>query len=202
MILLLLAILNIQCDRDVLTYREQIIKVSRIFGFSPRILASIICAERIMNVKPGEDILDLIFAMGGYNSSIGLCQVKLETARWIEIQVNDPGSDFYPGGEIRVLFKPSRDRDELIEKLSKPEINILYAGCYIWMIMRKWMDVINYPGNADKKVGIIATIYSLGLTKRDGNVREPDLKIKINKLGEKAIEIYNSNEIISNFPEY
>jgi len=78
-------------------------KYAKIFEVSPRLLASIIYSEHKLNLKPGESTLDYIFAKSGYNSSLGVAQIKISTAEWIEQQINNKQSQFYLGVSISNL---------------------------------------------------------------------------------------------------
>lgn len=64
-----------------------------------RTLCSTVCTERLLNYDWKDLALDVLLAQSGWNSSIGLCQVELKTAYWIEVQLDDSRSKFYPGNK-------------------------------------------------------------------------------------------------------
>lgn len=180
-------------------YKNEIIKSANIVNISPRIIASIIYAEHKLNVKTGENILDYVFAKSGYNSSMGIAQVKINTAFWIEEQIHNPQNQFYLGEEIRNKVPLSKNWEELIDKLDNPKTNILYASCYIAMINKLWELVLELINSGKNKVGIIATIYSLGIMDSETRIRVPHIDAKMNNFGKTAQEFYNSFSLRDDF---
>jgi len=167
-------------------------KYAKIFEVSPRLLASIIYSEHKLNLKPGESTLDYIFAKSGYNSSLGVAQIKISTAEWIEQQINNKQSQFYLGVSISNLIKVSSSRSEVINKLSDPQTNILYAACYVAMILKLWGDELNFSELREIKVGITATLYTLGIVDSEGKTRKPHPNAGMNNFGKTAQEFYTS----------
>jgi len=167
-------------------------KYAKIFNFSPRLLASIIYSEHKLNLKPGEATLDYIFAKSGYNSSLGIAQIKISTAEWIEQQINNKKSQFYLGESISKLIKVSSSRSELITKLSDPKTNILYAACYVAMILKIWGDELSFSELRENKIGITATLYTLGIVDSEGKTRKPHSNAGMNNFGKTAQEFYES----------
>ena len=101
----------------LLQYKNEILDASKLVDISPRIIASAIFAEHKLNVKLGENVIDYVFAKSGYNSSMGIAQVKISTAIWIERQIHNPNSQFYLGEEIEKKIPFSSDWNEVIKKL-------------------------------------------------------------------------------------
>jgi len=141
---------------------------------------------------PGESTLDYIFAKSGYNSSLGISQIKITTAEWIERQINNEQSPFYLGASKSLLIKISSSRSEVINKLSDPQTNILYAACYVAMILKIWGDELSFSEVRDSKVGITATLYTLGIIDSDGKIRKPHPGAAMNVFGKTAQEFYTS----------
>ena len=183
----------------LLQWKDEITTAAELVGMSPRIIASIIYAEHKLNVKPGENILDYVFAKSGYNSSMGIAQVKINTAFWIEEQIHNPQSQFYLGEEIRNKVPLSKNWEEFIDKLDNPETNILYASCYIAMINKLWELVLELINSGKNKVGIIATIYSLGIFDSNNKARNTHIDAKMNEFGKTAQEFYNSFSLRDDF---
>ncbi len=183
----------------LLKYKNEILEAAEQLNISPRIIASIIYAEHKLNVKLGENILDYVFAKSGYNSSMGIAQVKINTAFWIEEQIHNPQSQFYLGEEIRNKVPQSRNWEELIDKLDNPKTNIFYASCYIAMINKLWEPVLELINSGKNKVGIIATIYSLGIFDSNNKARNPHIDAKMNNFGKTAQEFYNSFSLRNEF---
>lgn len=141
---------------------------SKSANVNPIYLASIIYTERTLNYDWEDDAMDVILADAGLNSSIGFCQVKLKTAYFIEKTLNKP-------------FLPlSTSKNELIEKLTIDSLNILYAACYVKIILNKWKDA---GFSLNHKPEIIGTLYSTGLYNRDGSLRVPNKNPKANYFG-------------------
>jgi len=157
-------------------------KASEAFNINPLVLAAIIFTERSMNYDWSDAALDVVIAKRGYNSSIGFCQIKLKTAYWIELQLNDTSSVFFPGGNY-ALFEISASPDRLIEKLQKDSLNILYAAAYIRIIQSYW-EKMSFPLN--DRPEIVGTLYSIGLFKEDGMPRAPHQSPKANLFGKKV----------------
>ena len=167
-------------------------KYAKLFDLSPRLLASIIYSEHKLNLMPGESTLDYIFAKSGYNSSLGVAQIKITTAEWIEQQINNEQSPFYLGASKSLLIKISSSRSEVINKLSDPQTNILYAACYVAMILKIWGDELNFSELRGSKVGITATLYTLGIVDNEGKTRKPHPNAGMNNFGKTAQEFYTS----------
>jgi hypothetical protein len=178
-------------------HTDEITDAARSFGIAPRLLASIIYAEQSLNVKPGEDILDRVFALSGYNSSIGVAQVKVNTAAWIEAQLADPGSPCFLSDTLHHVLS-SASRSELARKLSEPATNLKYAAAYVAMIQKLWRPVLDEPAFRLSATGIVATLYSLGLTRSNGSLRLPHPTPRMNRFGEVAQRFFDSFEM----PEY
>lgn len=182
-------------------HRGEILEASRAFGISPRLLASVVYAERSSNIRPGEDVVDVVLARTGYNSSVGLAQVKVETAFWITEQLSDPKSLFYLSPEEAQILSPPKGRQELIDQLAGPRKNLLYAAAYLAIIGRHWTSVIQSTQTTSDRVALIATLYSLGLERADGSIRNPHTDAKPNRFGEIAREFYDSFLLREDFPQ-
>ena len=207
-------VISAQTDDSELLSKNahNITHAARSFGISPRLLASIVYAEQTQNVKPGEKFLDVVFAHSGYNSSVGISQIKVNTAEWIEEQVH---SEEGIVANRRDLIARSADRTELVHKLSLDSTNLLYAAAYIAMIENLWGEVLqalDLPNGPIKKpspgsegglqasrTGIIATLYSLGIVRSNGSFRMPHDDPQMSDFGRKAQEFYDSFQLRAEF---
>ena len=158
-------------------------KSANVFDINPVFLKSIVYVERTLNYGWSDETFDVFLAQSGKNSSIGFCQVKLKTAYWIEKQLNDSISKFFPREKYYNKLKLSKSPQEIITKLNNDSLNILYAGAYIRIIKSLW-ERFGYPIN--DRVDILATLYSTGLFKTDGSLRKPNKNPKSNYFGKKA----------------
>ncbi len=160
--------------------QELITQASRIFNIDPNILSSIIYVERTQNYTWEDDALDEYLAQVGLNSSIGFCQVKLKTAYWIEVQLNDSLGSHYIGDKYFEILKFSKSPKEIISKLQNDSLNILYAAAYLKIIQTHWQKD-GFP--IDDRADILGTLYSTGLFYRGGEERKPNKNPKANWFG-------------------
>ena len=162
-------------------------KASRLFNIDYKILCSIIYSERTLNFNWEDEALDIIIAKSGLNSSIGFCQIKIKTAYWIENQLSDITSVYYPGNNYQRIISISESKIEIIKKLENDTINILYAAAYLRIIISRWMKEDIFISD---RPDILGTLYSSGLFYSDGSERFPNNKPKSNHFGKRVIEIY------------
>jgi len=187
---------------DMLRARADLIRGSaRAFAISPRLLASVVYAEHALNLRPGESVLEEVFARTGYNVSIGIAQIKVETAVWIEQNLHDPSSRFFLGEEASELIRKSGSYKELIDRLSADSVNLRYASAYLAMIEKLWGSTLQAPWLQNSRVGIFATVYSLGIAKSDGSLRLPHDQARMGDFGRKAQAFYDSFLLNSEFSE-
>ncbi|MEA3432582.1 MAG: hypothetical protein U9R01_07950 [candidate division WOR-3 bacterium] len=156
-------------------------------------LSAIVFVERALFYDWTDDALDIILARAGRNSSIGFCQVKIKTAYWIEKQLNDPFSKFYPGEKYRNILKVSESPEELIYKLKNDTLNIYYASAYLRIIQSYW-EKAGFP--IDNRPDILGTLYSTGLFYRDRRIRKPNKDPKSNEFGKLVLQYLNSFHLI------
>ena len=153
---------------------------SNAFRVDIKHLEAVVFVERFLNYDWSDEALDVIFANGGRNSSIGFCQVKIKTAYWIEKQLNDSTSKFFPGREYSNLLGISDSPIELIQKLVNDSLNILYAAGYLRIIQTYWekagFQINNRPD-------ILGTLYSAGIFRHNGEIRKPNKNPQPNEFG-------------------
>ena len=153
------------------------------FDISPKILSSIIYVERQLNYNWRDEVFDVIIAKTGHNSSIGFCQVKLKTAYWIEVQLNDSSSIYWPGKKYANILSVSQSPEELIAKLENDSLNILYSTAYLRIIQSRW----NKAGfSIANRADILGTLYSTGIFNPDGTERFPRSNPEANMFGRKV----------------
>jgi len=169
-----------------------------LFNVQPRLIASIIYVERTLNVNWMEGQLDLLLAKAGYSSSIGLGQIKIHTAEWIEKKLHDSTSKYYLGDVYKSYIPKSKSRDEIIERLDGPEWNTKYVAGYIAMFCHRWL---NDGFDISARPDIIGTLYSLGPYRvSDGSERKPHVNPKANYFGEETVKFYYSDQLSFLFP--
>jgi len=150
------------------------------------ILTSIIYIERTLNYDWEDVALDNIVAKAGYNSSIGFCQVKLKTAYWIEQQLLDTTSLYFPGNKYYHILSHSNRAEEIIENLNNDSLNILYAASYVKLISVRWRSTYDISSKPE----ILGALYSTGCFYKDGSERKPHRKPLPNKFGLLVKEAY------------
>jgi len=171
------------------TNQKLIEKASSVFCINPNILKSIIYVERTQNYTWEDDALDEYLAQAGLNSSIGFCQVKLKTAYWIEVQLNDSLATHFIGKKYFGKLKLSQSPQEIITKLQNDSLNILYASAYIKIIETRWKKE---GFEIDKRADILGTLYSTGLFHRNGTERKPNKNPKANWFGRLVLKVYKN----------
>lgn len=174
-----------------LKQRQELIELaSQIFDVDSKILLSIIYIERTKNYTWEDGALDNLLAEAGLNSSIGFCQVKLKTAYWIEVQLNDTSSVYFSSRKYKEKLNLSNSPKKIIAKLENDSLNIMYASAYLRIIISRW-EKMGFP--IDKRADILGTLYSTGLFKRNGKERLPNGNPKANifgKLVEKSLSLF------------
>ncbi len=163
---------------------------SKTFEVNSKILASIIYTERTLNYTWEDEAMDDILAEAGLNSSIGFCQIKLKTAFWIEVQLNDTSASYVPAKKYLGELSLSNSPEEIIQKLENDSLNILYAAAYLRIIISHW-EKRKFP--LDERADILGTLYSTGLFNRNGSERKPNRNPKSNEFGKKAGEVFILN---------
>jgi hypothetical protein len=158
---------------------------SKIFDIEIITLLSVVFVERTLNFDWQDEALDIPLAESGYNSSIGFCQVKMNTAYWIELQLSDSTSAFYPGKTYSNLFKISKSAQEIITNLQNDSLNIHYAAAYLRIIVSFWEK--SFCPIADRP-DILGTLYSTGLFLPSGAIRKPNKKPISNSFGKLVLK--------------
>lgn len=190
-----------EAENTLLKYKSEIDYAALETGISSRLLASIIYAEHKLNYNLEDKILDGVLAQIGYNSSLGVAQIKVNTALWIKGQIHNVNSPFYLGSKIMFLIPNTKSREKTIEELSDPKKNVLYAACYIAMIEKLWDVQFTDLSLGKIKEGIIATLYCLGIVKSDGSIRNPHQDAEMNNFGKTAQEFFDSFQLRSEFEQ-
>jgi len=160
---------------------------STTFNIDIKTLESIVFVERTMNFDWKDDALDIPLAESGYNSSIGFCQVKMKTAYWVELQLANSSSEFYPGKSYQNIFTISKSPREIIKKLQNDSLNIHYAAAYIRIIQTYWQKA-GFP--IAERPDILGTLYSTGLYNSKGVIRKPNKNPQANTFGKKSLEAF------------
>ena len=129
------------------------------------------------------NILDVVFAKSGYNASAGVAQIKVQTAEWIERQLKDEASPFALPGKLLELTKDSNKEEAIVDRLANPATTLRYAAAYVAMILKARDPLFKELHSDEAIVSLVATLYSLGLTRPDGSLRLPHPNARPNSFG-------------------
>lgn len=144
--------------RDKITPHIFIIKqASKEFDIDPYLLGAILIDE-ITRLAPFEEIQDVFWLhLIGRNVSVGLAQVKLETANGvIKKGLYNPNPK-----DKKLPFKgvlSNKDRAYLYQYVVEPKHNIRFAAAYIRDIINVWAKKIDLSERPE----IVATLYPQG----------------------------------------
>lgn len=178
-------------DSTLAKFQEQSVNIeyaAETFNIDPLKLKAIIYVERKNNYDWRDEFFDDYLAKKGKNSSIGFCQVKMKTAYWIECQLADSTSEFYPGKKYEGILAVSQSPQEIIDKLEDNRTNLLYASAYMRIIQSYWEDK---KYSIDDRVDIIATIFSYGMFSREtGKPLAPNGDPQPNWFGREALTAF------------
>ena len=143
--------------------KNNIIDAANEFGVNPGILGAIIYTEQFNNVNMLDYYFDDFGGKLGLDTSIGLAQVKISTAKMLEEEGYMP----------RITVSDNERKTEnakRIEALNDPQTNIRYAAAYLKYIQDIWKDV--YP-EIDGRTAILATLYNTGAYGEEGPRSNP-----------------------------
>jgi hypothetical protein len=162
-----------------------------------RLLASVIYTELRVNVNL-LDSFERVFASLGNNTSIGLAQIRINTAKWIIDTVKDSNSYYFLESQYHKWLPKYERREDIVKLLENDSTNCLLAAFHLRQIITRWehagFDLWDRPD-------IVATLYSYGLFRRDDNSEiVPHAKPRSNFFGKVAADFFYSGKMRSNFP--
>lgn len=141
-----------------------ILDAAKEFQVDPKIIAGAIFSEHARNISPGELVLDEYAARIGFDmSSLGLAQVRVDTAKRIEVN----GCIEKPSGNFPLTIGWSLEREARITTLMNPKQNARYVAAYIKCLESMFPEVKGKPttlihlfnlGEYDKKTGKLRKI--------------------------------------------
>lgn len=132
------------------------------YGVDPRIIAGVIYAEQVNNVDYGDVFGDWIGFYGLLDTSIGLGQVKVSTAKLVEDKGHIPKASATEGGWDLPVIGPVHGTETMAreKRLENNQINIMYVAAYLRYWQDVWEDV--YP-QISNDPAILGTLYNLGV---------------------------------------
>lgn len=139
----------------LLSIREIIYESAKYFDLDPFQLGAILVDE-IARSSPFEEIIDRMGVENfGVNTSIGLAQIKIDTANnIIKKKLYNPN----PTDQKLPIKRLNREtRVHLYNYLIEPKHNIFFAGAILTDLISNWKKFIDLKNHFD----ILATLYSL-----------------------------------------
>lgn len=168
---------------------EDILYYANRYEVDPSIVAGVIFVEQYYNYDWKDVLTDWIGLTGVIDMSIGLGQVRMSTAKYledqgyvtpVEIQTNE-NNEFSP---YLLMVHSNIDRESLIRgtRLENDTWNINYVAAYIKALEDLWKK--DFP-EISSSPDILGTLYNLGHEKKPNSTPKP------NWFGEKVGDIYN-----------
>lgn len=148
----------------------------------PLTLAAIVYVEQ-MRLATGESFADEFGGLAGWDTSIGLAQVTLGTAKLLETQGRMPA---IPSNPFRFFGSENTMR---VEALADPATNLRYAAANLRSLIELWKR--DYPKVADDPE-ILATLHNLGRWHPDGQPRIPNDHPCSNDFGKDVLASYDA----------
>lgn len=186
-----------QAESVLLNNHDPICRAANAFRIKPRLAASVIFVEQFKNVNWVDRKLDVVFATYGYNSSIGIGQVKVKTAEWIELALHDSSNEYFLGEEFKEAIPRSDSRDGLVRRLNDHNWNADYVAANLRLILERWgragVDIAS-------RVDILATLYSTGVVAGDQEKKSPHPNPQSNEFGKLAKRFYDSDLLLFWYP--
>ena len=136
---------------------EYIIKYAEIYDVDPQIVAGCIYVEQITNVDWKDSFDSAIAIVTGLDTSIGIGQVKVSTAKLLEDEgyvEKTEGRKWY-----EYLFSGINRNDKIAMKLENNEKNISYVAAYLSRQIDVWEG--EYP-EVSQNIAVLGTLYNLG----------------------------------------
>ena len=173
----------------IVSNSEDILYYANHYEVDPSIVAGVIFVEQYYNYDWKDVLTDWIGLTGVIDMSIGLGQVRMSTAKYledqgyvtpVEIQTNE-NNEFIP---YLLMVHSNIDRESLIRgtRLENDTWNINYVAAYIKALEDLWKK--DFP-EISSSPDILGTLYNLGHEKKPNSTPKP------NWFGEKVGDIYN-----------
>lgn len=186
---------NKKYEEIILKNKDNILSAAKKYNIDPKILAACIYVEQSKNVDSKDYGIDYIAGEVGFDTSLGVSQIKLSTAKLME----DKGYiDIKDGDYEGFTDVNTGDNKRLINRLSDDEINIVYAAAYLRYMLDEWEPLAPQVSSPE----LLGSLYNLGhIDQGDGPLgyifgignkpRLPHDNPKPNPFGNSVKEQYN-----------
>ena len=165
--------------------KENINKAAEEFGVDPKLIAAVIYTEQANNMNFRDVLTDGIGGFYGIDTSIGIGQVKVSTAKLLEDKGYMPKTRAEEGGWSLPIFGFVSGTITMArsKKLKDDATNIKYVAAYIKLIQNTWEK--EYPAIVNDPK-IVWTLYNTGYLGKNG----PHSKPKGGALSDYAMKSY------------
>jgi len=203
-----------QVLQEAISKDEAVIKRAALAaGIPSRVLVSALVPEQLRLYYDEREIFKGFFAplkiLGNQTQfSWGVMGIKPDTAKAIEVHLNDPTSPYYPGPEYAHLLDSTSSplEDVRFSRIANEDdhyYSYLYAALYLRQIVAQWP----HEGyDLSRRPEILATLYNIGFSSSEPN-KTPQIggaEVEINGMtysfGGLAYEFYYSDALIDYFP--
>jgi hypothetical protein len=193
--------------------KDKIEKAAKVARIEPRLLISPLFVEQWREFTTERELFKSVFQplqvlASSTNFSLGVMNIKQDTAEEIEQNLKNPQSPFYLGQEFEHLldFSTEDQNKERVERLSSYKdhyYSYLYGALYIAEFEKQWknsgFDISNRPE-------IISTLFNIGFKyskpKINPEVGGAEIDVGNTKytFGGLSYEFYYSAELTTDFP--
>ncbi len=166
-------------------YTPIIKDAAREFKVDPVITAAVIYQEQSTNVNFIDKLTDYIGGLLGVNTSIGIGQVRINTAKSLE--------EYY--SDLNPLYKEKgfvNSNIVRVERLKDPLTNIRYVAAKIKISINRWKEA---GCNIENKPDIIGTLYNIEDVSKP---IKPHANPKANEFGKGVAKNYNKIKTLLN----
>lgn len=193
--------------------RQQIIQAATAAGIEPRLLVAPLFVEQWREYTTDREKFKSLFKplqalATSTNFSMGVMNIKQDTAILIEEHLKDPQSPYYLGPQKEHLLDftttdPNKERFNRLANYSDHSYSYLYGAIYIAELEQQWKNA-GYP--IDNRPDIIATLFNIGFSHSNPNPypNAGGAIITVDgtqyTFGGLAYEFYYSGELLDQFP--
>lgn len=177
-------------SKKIMQNAENIKYAAEVFLVDENIIAAVIFVEQYFNYDWKDVATDWISFYGFIDMSVGLGQVRLSTAEYIEERGYMPKTEASEGGwNIPLIgFVHGTETMAREKRLENDAINILYVAAYLKTFQDDWSS--EYP-LISSSPEILGTLYNIGHLNKDGSPREPHSSPEPTWFGENTKKYYD-----------
>lgn len=148
-------------EEIILKNKDNILSAAKNNNIDPKILAACIYVEQSKNVDSKDYRIDYMVGEVGLDTSLGVSQIKLSTAKLVEDKgyINIKDGDYEGFTDVN-----TSDNKRLINRLSDDEINVVYAAAYLRYMLDEWEPLAPQVSSPE----LLGSLYNLGHQHRGG----------------------------------